>query len=36
VHLIPFNTVKEFQEHIPHLGEPDYKALEEMAEKLRF
>jgi histidine triad (HIT) family protein len=36
VHLIPFNTVEEFQEHIPHLGEPDYKALEEMAKKLAF
>jgi histidine triad (HIT) family protein len=36
VHLIPFNTVKEFQIHIPHLGEPNYEALEEMAKKLAF
>lgn len=36
VHLIPFNNVREFQDHIPHVGEPDYKSLEEMAQKLAF
>jgi histidine triad (HIT) family protein len=36
VHLIPFNTVEEFRETIPHLGEPDYKSLQEMANKLAF
>lgn len=36
VHLIPFNTTKEFQETTPHVGEPDYTALAEMAKKLAF
>jgi histidine triad (HIT) family protein len=36
VHLIPFNNVEEFRDSIPHLGEPDYRALEEMAKKLAF
>jgi len=36
VHLVPFNTLKEFMEVQPHLGEPDYKALEEMVKKLAF
>jgi histidine triad (HIT) family protein len=36
VHLIPFNTLEEFKDTQPHLGEPDYKALEEMAKKLAF
>jgi len=36
VHLIPFNTLEEFKEIQPHLGEPDYQALKEMAQKLAF
>lgn len=36
VHLVPFNDHHEYQNVVPHVGEPDYKALEEMAEKLRF
>ena len=36
VHLIPFNDHRDYQKITPHLGEPDYEALEAMAKKLAF
>lgn len=36
VHLIPFNNAREFHETSPHLGVPDYDALEAMAKRLAF
>jgi histidine triad (HIT) family protein len=36
VHLIPFNKASEYFERRPAEARPDYKALEEMADKLKF
>lgn len=36
VHLVPFNSLEEWLERTPHVGEPDYNGLAEMAKKLKF